>query len=95
MLMVIPWESQFDPRKTAATAYWKLEKATEEPQRILKKLGKDENFPVLDLLGYFRRIDDLPLHGDEDGHWNEKGNFYAAQAAADFILRHRLLQKDN
>lgn len=96
ILMVIPAESQFHTRITPTTEYWKLEKPSEKPQKILTELGKQADFHVVDLLPTFKTIPDLPIHFEE-GHWNQKGHRYAAREVADYILQHELIgeKKDN
>lgn len=91
LLMIIPFETQFDPNGNKKVSdLWKMGNPSEKPQEILNTLGKNHGFPVADLLPYFKTIKDRPLHFEE-GHWNPKGHRYAAEYVANFIRENRSL----
>ena len=50
----------------------------DKPNNILKNFSKNKELYYIDLLPYFKNNSDR-LHWQYDGHWNDKGNVFAAE----------------
>jgi lysophospholipase L1-like esterase len=67
--------------------------ASERPFQILEELGRQEGFPVINLLSLFRQreVTEAPLYWYDDPHFNAQGARVLAEGIFAGLLKHRLV----